>query len=119
MEALKPKFLLRSLLFSYLLSAVLLLVISYALYKFRLKESQIQAAVTLVYILSSALGGFIAGKSVQRQRFLCGLFAGLTYFLVLLAVSFLLGKGIHAEFPQLLSIAGMCVGGGVLGGILS
>jgi len=119
MEALKPKILLRSLLFSYLLSALLLLAISFALYKFRLKESQIQASVTLVYILSGALGGFVAGRSVRRQRFLCGLIAGLAYFLVLTAVSFLLGKGIHTELPQILSIAGMCIGGGVLGGILS
>lgn len=119
MEALKPKILLRSLLFSYLLSAILLLAISFALYKFRLKESQIQAAVTLIYILSCAFGGLITGKSIRRQRFLCGLFSGLAYFLVMLAVSFLLGKGIHTEPPQLLSIVGMCVGGGILGGILS
>ena len=119
MEALRPKVLLRSLLFSYLLSAILLLTISYALYRFRLKESQIQAAVTLVYILSCALAGLIAGKSIRRQRFLCGLLAGLAYFVVLLAVSFLLGKGIHVEMQQLLSVMGMCVGGGVLGGILS
>ena len=119
MEALKPKILLRSLLFSYVLSALLLLGISYAQYRFRLKESQIQAAVTLVYILSSTLGGFIAGKSVRRQRFFCGLFAGLAYVLVLLFVSVLLGKGIHTAYTQLLRIAGMCLGGGVLGGILS
>lgn len=119
MEALKPRILLRSLVFSYLFSAILLLVISYALYRFRLKEAQIQAAVTLVYILSGALGGFLTGKAVRRQRFLCGLSAGLAYFLVLLLVSFLLGKGIHTQLPQFLSIAGMCLGGGILGGIIS
>lgn len=119
MEALKPKILLRSLLFSYLLSAILLLIVSYALYRFRLKESQIRAAVTVIYILSCILGGFLSGRTIRRQRFLCGLFTGLAYFLVLLAVSFLLGKGIHTELPKLFSIAGMCLGGGILGGIFS
>ena len=119
METLRPRILLRSLLFSYLLSGILLVVISFALYRFRLKEAQVKMAVTLVYILSCAFGGLLAGRAIKRQRFLCGLLAGLAYFMVLMAVSFLLGKGISADLPQILSTMGMCVGGGILGGILS
>lgn len=115
----KTKVFLRSLLFSYLLSGVLLLAISFALYKFRLKESQIQMGVVLVYVLSCALAGLLAGKALRRQRFFCGLAAGLLYFLVLFAVSFLLGKGISTSLQQVLTILGICAGSGILGGILS
>ena len=72
MGASTPRALLRSLLFSYLLSGLLLAATSFALYKFRLKESQVTIAVNMVYILSCALAGFVMGKRVQRQRFFCG-----------------------------------------------
>ena len=119
METSKTKVYLRSLLFSYLLSGILLAAISFALYKFRLKESQIQLGVILVYVLSCALAGFLAGKALRRQRFFCGLAAGLLYCLVLFIVSFLLGKGISSSLRQILTIMGICAGSGILGGILS
>ena len=118
MELSNSKAFLRSLLFSYLLSGILLVVISFALYRFHLKESQIQMAVILVYILSCALAGLVAGKGVGRQRFFCGLLAGLLYFLVLMAVSFLLEKGIISSVQQIITVMAMCVGSGILGGIL-
>ncbi len=114
-----PKVLLRSLLCSYFLSGILLIATSFALYKFRLKEAQIQLMVTLIYILSGALAGFLTGKGLRRQRFFCGLLAGFLYFLILLLVSFLLGKGLHSSIQQLITILALCVGSGILGGILS
>ncbi len=114
-----PKVFLRSLLFSYFLSGFLLVATSFALYKFRLKEAQIQLMVTLIYILSGALAGFLAGKGLRRQRFFSGMLAGFLYFLILLIVSFLLGKGLHSFPQQLITIMGLCVGSGTLGGILS
>ena len=119
MERFSPKVFLRSLLFSYLLSGILLVVISFALYRFSLKESQIQMAVILVYVLSCALAGFLAGKGIHRQRFLCGLLAGGFYFAVLLAVSFLLEKGLATSMQQMVTVLAICAGSGILGGILS
>ena len=63
-------------------------------------------AVILVYILSCALAGLVAGKGVGRQRFFCGLLAGLLYFLVLMAVSFLLEKGIISKCEHGVKILG-------------
>lgn len=119
MEQFKLKVFLRSLLLSYLLSGILLVVISFALYRFRLKESQIQMAVILVYVLSCVLAGFLAGKGIRRQRFLCGLLAGGFYFAVLLAVSFLLEKGLVPSVQQMGMVLAICVGSGILGGVLS
>ncbi len=119
MERFSPKIFLRSLLISYLLSGILLVVISFALYRFRLKESQIQMAVILVYVLSCVLAGFLTGKSIRRQRFLCGLLSGILYFAVLLAVSFLLEKGLASSIRQMATVMAICAGSGILGGILS
>ena len=63
-------------------------------------------AVILVYVLSCALAGLVAGKGVGRQRFFCGLLAGLLYFLVLMAVSFLLEKGIISKCEYGVKILG-------------
>ena len=112
MEHSAPRIYLRSLLFSYLLSGLLLLLISLALYRFRLKESQVRVCVTLVYILSGALAGFLAGRGFKRQRFFCGFLAGLLYFLVL-------GQGLNPEPVQLATVFSLCAGGGILGGVLS
>ena len=119
MEPSAPRVLLRSLLFSYILSGLLLLAASFALYRFRLKESQVTIAVNMVYILSCALAGFVMGKRVQRQRFFCGFAAGLSYFLVLFAVSFVINREITSDTSRLLTTLAFCVGSGIIGGVSS
>ena len=76
----KPKALLRSLLISYLLSGILLLVMSFALYKLKLKEAQINTAVYAVYVIACLVGGILSGKALQNRRFFWGLLTGLLYF---------------------------------------
>lgn len=119
MEASKIKVILRSLLVSYVLSGILLMVISFALYKLRWKEGQVQLAVNAVYIFSCLAGGFLMGKGFHQKRFLCGFLAGILYFAILLVVSFLLKSGITANPTQLFTVMGMCVASGIIGGILS
>lgn len=119
MEASTPRVLLRSLLFSYALSGLLLVATSFALYKFRLKESQVRMAVNAVYLLSCALGGFLMGKGLQKRRFFCGFLAGLSYFLILLAVSVVINKGLTSDTPRLLTTLAFCVGSGIIGGVSS
>ena len=114
-----PRVLLRSLLFSYLLSGILLVITSFVLYKFRLKESQVKMAVNAIYLLSCALAGFLMGKGLRKQRFFCGLSAGLSYFQVLLAVSFVINKGLTADTTQLLTTLAFCTGSGIIGGVSS
>jgi len=53
------KVLLRSLLASYLLSGVLLLILSFALYRLKLGEEQVNAAVYGVYVIACLFGGFL------------------------------------------------------------
>lgn len=119
MELFSPKKLLQALLCSYLLSGVLLLVTAFFLYRFRLRESQITLTVAVIYVLSGALAGFVLARATGKRRFFCGLAAGLCYFLILAAVSSFLGKGFSVSISHLLTTMGMCVGGGILGAIIS
>ena len=63
----------RTLIFTYLVSGVLLTALAFALYKFRLPESQITLGISGVYILSCFMGGFMAGKAMRSRKFLWGL----------------------------------------------
>ena len=93
MNASKPQTLLRALLVSYLLSGVLLILLSLALYRLKLPEEQINLAVYGVYAAACFFGGFLSGRSIKSRRFFWGLITGLLYFAVLTAVSFLTAHG--------------------------
>ena len=71
------KVLLRSLLASYLLSGVLLLILSFALYRLKLGEEQVNAAVYGVYVIACLFGGFLAGKAALSSRFFWGMLTGI------------------------------------------
>ena len=109
----------RTLLISYLCSAIILILLTVLLYKFRLDESQITLGIYGTYILSCLLGGFLAGKSMKSKRLLWGLLTGILYFMFLLLVSSLQEQSVTSELPQILKILGLCAGSGMIGGILS
>lgn len=119
MESSKPRVLLRSLIISYLLSAVLLAALSFLFYKLKLKEVQINTAIYLIYVLACFFGGLLAGKSIRSRRFFWGMLAGLLYFLVLYAVSWITGKGAVPAIPRSMTVMACCIVGGTLGGMLS
>ena len=109
----------RSLLISYLCSAIILILLTVLLYKFRLDEAQITLGIYSTYILSCLLGGFLAGKSMKSKRLLWGLLTGIFYFIFLFLVSSLQEQSVTSELPQILKILGLCAGSGMIGGILS
>lgn len=113
------KILLRSLLISYLLSGIFLLLLSFALYKQKLSEPFTNAAVYVLYTVSCLAGGFIAGKLSGSRRFFWGLLVGICYALILILLSLLFQGSIPPSFQNLLPLFGCCIGGGIIGGILS
>ncbi|MCI8464351.1 MAG: TIGR04086 family membrane protein [Lachnospiraceae bacterium] len=115
----RPLSLVRSLLFSYILTGILLLILSFLLYKMKLSRSQIHMGVYVVYVLSCLFGGFLAGKQIKNRRFLWGGLTGILYFTLLFLISLLLNQGIHVEVPGLLLNFVLCAGSGTIGGMLS
>ena len=90
----RPKAVLISLVASYLLSALLLFILTFVLYRLKLKESQIAPAVYALYAISCFAGGLLCGKALRTRRFFWGLLTGVLYFLALFTASLLLRHGL-------------------------
>lgn len=109
----------RTLLISYLCSAVILIILTVLLYKFRLNESQITLGIYGTYSFSCLLGGFLAGRAMKTRRFFWGILTGILYFVFLFLMSALQDQSVTTELSQILKILATCAGSGMLGGILS
>lgn len=108
----------RSLIAAYIITGILLLFTALLLYKLEPEQSLVSAGILVIYVLGCFLGGFLAGKGVGSRKFLWGLATGILYFLLLLAASWL-GGGIDSGAGELITTMLLCVGGGMLGGMLA
>ena len=115
----KPLQMIKALFLAYAVTAVLLLLLAFLLYKLQLGESAVNMAVTGVYVITCLVGGILAGKASGQHKFLWGLATGVLYFLILLAASFFLNGGLEADVKELLTVLGMCAGSGTIGGMVS
>ncbi len=68
-------------------------------------------------ILATFVGGVISAKTFRERRFIYGAAVGLTYFVILLLISLLMGKDSKLAQDSLTMFL-MCVGGGTIGGML-
>lgn len=112
-------FLLKTLLFSYILTGVLLALLAVLLYKLRLDEKAVALAIIVIYVIGTFFGGFVTGKKLKNRKFLWGLLLGATYFAVLVLVSLAVGRGHIQLGNSFLTTLVLCAGGGMLGGMLS
>lgn len=109
----------RSILVSYLLSVLSLLLLAFLLYQFKLPVAKVSFLVYAIYGISCLVGGLISGKSMKTRRFFWGFLFGLLYFLLLVLASFILQHQLSADTTKLLSVLGLCALGGMVGGMLS
>ncbi len=112
-------FLLKCLLFSYILTAGLLVLLAFVLYKFGLGEGPVAIAIVAIYVLATFFAGFMTGKRMGSRKFLWGLLMGTAYFVVLALVS-LVAKGAEEALGEsFMTTLLLCAGGGMLGGMFS
>lgn len=119
MKGVPVAFFLKSLLFSYILTGLLLALLAFALYRFGLGERVVSAAIIAIYVAATFFSGFVAGKRMESRRFFWGLAMGCAYFLVLAVVSLAVGKGDMQMGSSFFTTLALCAGGGMLGGMLS
>ena len=112
-------FLLKTLLFSYILTGILLALLAFLLYKMGLGEKAVTIAIIVIYVAATFFGGFMAGKKLKNRKFLWGLVLGAAYFLVLSALSLSVGQEGLQMGNSFLTTLVLCAGGGMLGGMLS
>lgn len=111
--------LLKALLFSYVVTGISLLLLSVLLYKFEWNEHLVSAAIVAVYVLSTVVGGIVIGKLVRTRRFFWGLLLGNLYFILLLVITIILYRSLSENGLNMLTAWILCTGGGMTGGMIS
>ena len=110
---------LKSLLVSYVITGILLLLLAVALFKFELNEKAVSAAIVAIYIMATLLGGIIIGKFAKVRRHLWGLGLGIGYFALLLLITLGVYRTLNGDAANLMTTFILCAGGGMAGGMLS
>lgn len=111
--------LLKSLLLAYLFTVIMLGVLALLLYKLGLSEKTVSICIIVIYVAATLFGGFLMGKRMQSRKFLWGLLTGGAYFVILAAVSLIVGKGNIQLGNSFFTTLVLCAGGGMLGGMFS
>jgi putative membrane protein (TIGR04086 family) len=110
---------LKSLLGAYVVTGILLLLLALFVYKLNLEEKQVTVAVMAIYLVSTFVGGFMIGKWNRVQKFLWGMIVGAGYFILLLLVSFGIYHSLKNGGGNVITTMFLCIGGGLLGGMLA
>lgn len=110
---------LKALLCAYVVTGIMLLILTVLLYKAGLSEENVNAGIILTYVISTFAGGFVIGKLARVKKFLWGLLTGALYFVLLLLISLGVYHTLQAEIVNLLTTFLLCAGGGMLGGMVS
>lgn len=104
---------------AYIITVVILGVLTAILWKMHATEGFLSGGITITYIASCFLGGFLVGKLTKEKRFLWGLVVGVAYFVILLIVSLVTGQGGEIQVNHMVWVALLCAGSGMLGGMVS
>ena len=110
---------LKALLCAYVMTGILLLILTVLLYKAGLSEENINAGIILTYVISTFSGGFVIGKLAGVKKFLWGLLLGIMYFVLLLLISLGIYHSLQSDMMNLVTAFLLCAGGGMLGGMVS
>lgn len=109
---------LRSIVLSYVITAVVLLLVCFIMYKFKLSMTGAGGAILFTYVISCLAGGFVFGGAVEEKRYLGGGLAGGMYFFVVYVVSAVWNHTASLPMPGMLTTFLICVFSGMLGGMI-
>lgn len=115
----KGIWILKSLLAAYVVTGILLFILTLLLYKFELDEQKVTAGIIVIYVVSTFVGGLILGKLTKVRKFVWGLTLGIVYFGLLLLISLGVYRNLEGNGANILTTFFMCAGGGMFGGMVS
>lgn len=110
---------LKGLLFSYIITAFILLLLSFLMLKLDLSSAVISGGIIFAYIISTFIGGFFVGKKAEQKKFIWGLVMGVFYFIILMIVSIAMNRAEPLPLGNLLTAFLICGLSGMVGGMLS
>lgn len=109
----------KSLLASYIVTGILLLVLTFFMYKFELNEKIVSAAIVGIYVVSTLIGGMLIGKLTKSKRYLWGMVLGIIYFVLLLLITLGVYRTLNGDSVSIVTSLILCAGGGMTGGMIS
>lgn len=109
----------KALLASYIVTGILLLVLTFFMYKFELNEKIVSAAIVGIYVVSTLIGGIIIGKLTREKRYLWGMILGILYFALLLVITLGVYRTLNGDGVSIITSLILCAGGGMAGGMIS
>lgn len=109
----------KSLLASYIVTGILLLVLTFFMYKFELNEKIVSAAIVGIYVVSTLIGGMIIGKLTKSKRYLWGMVLGIIYYVLLLLITLGVYRTLNGDSVSIVTSLILCAGGGMTGGMIS
>lgn len=109
----------RSLVAAYIFTGVALAALAFAIYKWELNETVVNIVIMVVYVIASFIGGFITGKRVKERKFFWGLLLGGLYILIIYGVSMIMSASLDMISTASVAACLLCLGGGMLGGMVS
>ena len=111
--------LVKILLFSYIITGLMLMLLALLLLNFNLGVKAVTGAVIAIYVIATFFAGMIIGKRMDNGKYLWGMLEGLAYFVVLALISLIAGKDGFAPAGSVLTTLALCVCGGTMGGMVS
>lgn len=112
-------YILEALVFSYIITGLLLLLISFLMLKLELSSVVISGTINFAYIASAFTGGFFIGKMTEQKKFIWGLLIGVLYFIVLMMVSLMMNRSGALPYGSLFTVFIITGLSGMLGGMIS
>lgn len=112
-------YILEGLVFSYIITGLILLLISFLMLKLELSSVVFSGAINLAYITSTFIGGFFIGKRTEQKKFIWGLVVGVFYFVILMLVSLMMNRAGVLPLGSLFTVFIITSLSGMLGGMIS
>ena len=107
------------LLLMYAVTAILLFLLAILVQQFNWDNDAISIGISMVYVISCFIGGFFVGKVQQNKKFIWGILIGLAYLIIMLVITLVVKHGFHASVSAFVTNLLLCLGAGMLGGMLS
>ena len=109
----------QGLIFSYALTGLLLVLLAFLVFKFQLGEQAADISIIAIYVAVTFFGALITGKKVKEQKFFWGFLLGAMYILIISVIAIIIGYTFDVVSTANFTTVALCIGGGLLGGMLS
>ena len=113
------KKMMKALIAGYVLTLVMLLILTYVIKKFTLDEKTVDSIIGAVYLVGSFLGGMLTAWMAGRRRLVAGMFYGGLYMVILIIISSVMMKAPVYDTSSMVVKVLTGMASGAIGGFFS